>query len=100
MNRYDPERPYFGDDALEDFVAIHRTAALRYGARIKAIELANIEYKFRNQKLKGQKSMKPPPSSGRTFTGYLVVRKLGTPEQYETWMPDHVFAELYARPSS
>jgi hypothetical protein len=29
--------------------------------------------------------------------GYLVVRKLGTPDQYETWMPGKVFEELYEK---
>ena len=41
--------------------------------------------------------MKPPPSCGRIFPGYLVVRNLGKSDQYETWMPDHVFDELYER---
>lgn len=27
--------------------------------------------------------------------GYLVVRKCGTEHEYETWMPGHVFDELY-----
>jgi hypothetical protein len=25
------------------------------------------------------------------------VRKLGTPRQYETWMPEDVFAEIYQK---
>ena len=42
--------------------------------------------------------MKPPPGSQiHIMPGYLVVRKLGTPDQYETWMPDQVFKELYER---
>ena len=27
--------------------------------------------------------------------GYLVVRRIGTAGQYETWMPDQIFEELY-----
>jgi hypothetical protein len=42
--------------------------------------------------------MKPPPGSHiHIMPGYLVVRKLGTPDQYETWMPDVVFEELYEK---
>jgi hypothetical protein len=29
--------------------------------------------------------------------GHLVVRRLGTSGQYETWMPSDVFEELYER---
>ena len=40
--------------------------------------------------------MKPPPGSHiHIMPGYLVVRKIGTPQQYETWTPDSVFDELY-----
>lgn len=97
MNSYDPNRPFFGDDALEDYLATGATTSKRYGHKVKAIELANIEYKFRYQKLRHEKSMKPPPSTGRIFSGYLVVRKLGTPDQYETWMPGHIFHDLYQK---
>ena len=31
-----------------------------------------------------------------TYLSYLVVRKVGTPEQYQTWMPSPVFDELYS----
>ena len=39
--------------------------------------------------------MKPPPGTGRIFDGYLVVRKLGTSGQYETWMPALAFEDVY-----
>jgi len=48
------------------------------------------------QGLSGSSDHHGPPSSHRhIYLGYLVVRKLGTPDQYETWMPDLVFDELY-----
>jgi hypothetical protein len=96
MNKYDPDRPFFDDESCESFFAIDPKIARRYGKIVKARELANMEYKYRYQKLKSEKNMKPPPSTGRIFTGYLVVRNLGTADQYETWMPDHVFHELYS----
>jgi len=55
---------------------------------VKATPLSNIEYKIRFERLKRENNMKPPPSCGRIFPGYVVVRKLDTPAQYETWMPD------------
>lgn len=97
MSDFDSERPFVDYAAFDEFVAQDRTTGRRYGERVKAIELANIQYKFRYQKLKVEKNMKPPPSTGRIFSGYLVVRKLGTPAQYETWMPGHVFHELYQK---
>ncbi len=96
MNKYDPDRPFFDDESCESFFAIDPKIARRYGKIVKARELANMEYKYRYQKLKSEKNMKPPPSTGRIFTGYLVVRSLGTADQYETWMPDHVFRELHS----
>ena len=51
---------------------------------------------YRYTKFSSSRRMQPPPSAHRhIYLGYLVVRKVGTPEQYETWMPDHVFDELY-----
>jgi hypothetical protein len=43
--------------------------------------------------------MKPEPSHSRIFPGYLVVRKIDTKSEYETWMPDHVFEEIYVASS-
>lgn len=37
------------------------------------------------------------PSTGRIFTGFLVARRIGTPNRYETWMPSHIFHELYRK---
>ena len=97
MTTFDYGRPFIGDGDLGSFVALDRKIARRYGEIVKATELSNIEYKFRYQKLWGDREMKPPPSTGRIFMGYLVVRNLGLPDQYETWIPDDVFAELYEK---
>jgi hypothetical protein len=39
---------------------------------------------------------KAPPRHGYIFMGYLVIRKFGTPGQYETWIPDHAIEGIYA----
>lgn len=97
MSEYDYERPFIGVEKFDTYVAIDRDEAKRYGKNVKATELSNIEYKIRFGKLKDENNMKPPPSCGRIFMGFLVIRNLGLPQQYETWMPDHVFEEIYSK---
>jgi hypothetical protein len=94
MSGYDYDRPFIDQASLALYVARDRAAA-RYGKAVKAAQLSNIEYKERFHRLKRHHRMKPPPSCGRIFMGYLVLRNLGKLSQYETWMPDHVFDELY-----
>ena len=93
---YDYDRPFIAQGNMPTYVATDAETASEYGRTVKATKLANVEYKIRFGKLQRENNMKPPPSCGRIFTGYLVVRRLGTPQQYETWMPDHAFEELYA----
>jgi hypothetical protein len=95
MSEYDFERPFISQDALTTYVATDRDIASQYGKTVKATQLSNIEYKLRFARLGRMNNMRPPPSFGRIFGGYLVVRKCGTPHQYETWMPDHAFEEAY-----
>ena len=95
MSGYDFDRLFVGQEALRSYTAISSDIAARYGRTVKAIQLSNSEYNIRFHRLSMQNTMKPPPSVGRKFSGYLVIRKLGTPEEYETWMPEHVFEELY-----
>ncbi len=95
MTGYDFERPFISQDAMQTYVLTDRIVAQRYGKTVKATPLSNIEYKIRFDRLRRENNMKPPPSCGRIFPGYLVVRKLNTPAQYETWMPDDVFEEIY-----
>ena len=90
MNGYDFDRPFIEEGKFEKFKAIDRKTSKRFGKFVKATELSNIEYKIRYGKLKEERNMKPPPSTGRIFPGVLVVRKLGLPGQYETWIRAHV----------
>lgn len=97
---FDWNRPYVDLAVMDHYVALERKTAALYGKRVKAAMLSNVEYKIRYGELQATRRMQPPPSCGRIFPGYLVVRKLGTAEPYETWMPDHVFEELYGPESS
>jgi len=98
MIEYDPNRPYWGLEAMGRFTAMRKSIALRYGKTVKAMPLSNREYQRRFDKLGAQNNMMPPPSSFmHIMIGYLVVRKLGTPRQYETWMPEDVFEEIYQK---
>lgn len=95
MTAYDYDRPFIAHAKLQTYIAIEPSEAKKYGGTVKATELSNIEYKTRFAHLARENNMKAPPSCGRIFMGYLVVRKMGSSEQYETWMPDHVFEEIY-----
>jgi hypothetical protein len=100
MLEHDFDRPFTTHSAMPRFTARDKQTAQRYGNAVKALTITNREYQQRYEKLADQNSMKPPPSSHiHIMMGYLVVRKLGTPQQYETWMPDDVFEELYERPA-
>ncbi|MGR6798207.1 hypothetical protein ACU6VJ_10000 [Sphaerotilus sulfidivorans] len=81
---------------MNSYVATDAETAAEFGRTVKATELSNVEYKTRFGRFARENNMKPPPSCGRIFMGFLVVRRVGTRQQYETWMPDHVFEELYA----
>jgi hypothetical protein len=89
-------RPYVQLEAMQSFAARDSEVAARFGSVVKAAEISNRDYGFRYTRFSAERSMRPPPSSFmHIHLGYLVVRKLGTPEQYETWMPNHIFDELY-----
>lgn len=90
------ERPYVTLEHMANYSPLDNDTARKYGAVVKAAEISNRDYGYRYQKLNTSQAMQSPPSSHmHIHLGYLVVRKLGTPQQYETWMPDHVFDELY-----
>lgn len=93
---YDFNRPLIDRSALPLYVAVDSDVASDYGSKVRAVEMSNAEYDVRYKKNAATSRMKPPPSHHRIFPGYLVVRKLGTTEEYETWMPDHVFEDLYS----
>jgi len=92
----DYNRPFLTLEEMALFSAIHASDARKYGRKVRAYPLSNRSYQHRFNKLAKQNNMKDPPKNGnRIMPGILVVRKLGTPQQYETWMPEEVFEELY-----
>ena len=98
MSDHDFNRPYLDLDSMDLFTAIRANDARKYGQTIRAFILSNREYQHRFNQLGAKNNMKQPPgSSFHIMSGYLVVRKLGSSEQYETWMPNQVFDELYEK---
>ena len=95
MPGYDFNRPYVDQASLSEYRAIEAEISQRYGQRVLATSMSNSEYALRYRRLAHPNNMRPPPSHGRVFGGYLVVRSLGRPEKYETWIPDHAFEEIY-----
>jgi len=90
------ERPFVALEQMADYSARAPDTARKYGALVKAAEISNRDYGYRYRKFSSTRRMQPPPSAHmHIYLGYLVVRKVGTPDQYETWMPHHVFDELY-----
>lgn len=92
---YDYSKKYMDKWAMDSFAALDMETAGRYGKLVQAVYISNREYQHRYDKLKDSRTMKPPPLSGRIFPGYLVIRKLGTKQEYETWIPDEAFQEMY-----
>jgi hypothetical protein len=94
------ERPFVSLEQMKVYSARDRDTAKKYGAIVKAAEISNRDYGYRYRKFSSTRTMRQQPSSHmHIFLGYLVVRKIGTPEQYETWMPTDIFYELY-RPNN
>lgn len=90
------ERPFIALEQMAAYCARDRETAEKYGTVVKAAEISNRDYGYRYHKFSASRTMKPPPSAHmHIYLGYLVVRKLGTSTQYETWMPSGVFNELY-----
>lgn len=94
---HDFNRPFVAVAEMENYFALQNEIAVRYGRIVKAVQISNREYRHRHIKLSATQNMMDPPGSEiHICSGYLVVRKLGTTEQYETWMPDDAFGEMYA----
>ncbi len=88
--------PFVTMEEMPVWTAINSSDAKKYGTRVRAYPLSNRSYQRRFAKLAKENNMKEPPSSNiHIMPGMLVVRKLGTSQQYETWMPEDVFEELY-----
>ena len=98
MDPYSDDRPFIALEQMHLYDAIDRETSRMYGSKVRAAAISNVDYKVRFGKLSSSQEMKPPPSCGRIYPGFVVVRQLGTSRQYETWMPDHVFEELYRAP--
>lgn len=94
---YDFNKPYTKKSDLSVFTASDKETSKRYGSHVKALFLSNREYQHRYDKLHKQHKMKRPPLSGRIFGGYLVVRNLNSKNEYETWIPDYAFEEIYIK---
>lgn len=84
-----------GQESFSEFMALDDEVAAKYGRLVKAHPMTNRAYGRRHLALAQQNNMKPPPSSGRIFMGYVVIRSLGRKGQYETWIPDHAFEDIY-----
>jgi hypothetical protein len=97
---YDFDRPFIDSKQLPTYVATDIEEARLYGKIAQAVEMSNAEYSARHRKLSANRTMKPAPRHSRIFPGYLVVRKIDTKAEYETWMPGHVFEEIYVASSS
>lgn len=95
MTGYDFQKPFTSQKDMPYFSAIDAAIAANHGSKVRALFLSNVEYKVRFGRFGRENNMKPPPSCGRVFGGYVVVRNLGTRMQYETWMPDHAFEDTY-----
>lgn len=95
---YDHSKKFLDKYAMDSFVATDSAVAKKYGETVRAIQISNREYWHRYEKLSDSRTMKPPPGSWRRiFPGYLVVRKLDTALEYETWIPEDGFNEMYER---
>jgi hypothetical protein len=79
------------------FVAIDVETKLDYGQHVRAIEFSNLEYKIRFERLESRNNMKAPPGCENISSGYLVIGKPGTRNQFEVWIPGHEFDELYEK---
>ncbi|EJO9874898.1 hypothetical protein QQ213_004487 [Vibrio vulnificus] len=95
---YDHSKKYMDNRAMEIYTTSDPDVIKKFGREVRALEMSNREYGHRYSKLSGSRKMKYPPSSGRIFSGFLVVRNLGKKSEYETWMPDYVFEEVYIKP--
>ncbi len=78
-------------------MAIDVDTKLDYGQHVRATEFSNVEYKIRFDRLEGRNNMNVPPDCENVSPGYLVVGRPGTRNQFEDWIPDHVFEEIYKK---
>ena len=94
---YDFSKTYMDKAAMDQYIATDGQVSKRYGRIIRAIPISNREYQHRYDKLSNSREMKPPPLSGRIFPGYLTIRNLDSDSEYETWIPEEAFEEIYTK---
>ena len=94
---HDHNKKYLPNSEFEEFISIEHNVTKKYGKIVRAMLLSNREYQHRFDKLNTKYKMKEPPLSGRIFRGYIVVRNVDKKSEYKTWMPDHVFEEIYSK---
>ena len=97
MIEFENSKPFTSQKLTETFVAIDIDKILDNGQHVRATALSNLEYKIRFGRLEKKYNMKAPPNCEESSPGYLVIGKLGTPKQYETWIPDHLFDGIYEK---
>lgn len=92
---YDSSKQYIDANAISEYISTDKDTTKKYGLKVRAISISNREYQRRFDKLNSSRKMRPPPSNNRIFPGYLVIRNIGKSSEYETWLPDDVFEEIY-----
>src|SRR5262245_55401386 len=78
MTTYDFERPFVNAETIPLYEALDGVVSARYGQKVRATKLSNIEYKIRFNRLSQTNRIRPPPRTGRIFSGYLVIRTTDT----------------------
>lgn len=90
------ERPFVSLEQMAIYKSKDQETTQKYGPIVRAIQISNRDYGYRYEKFSETQRMQNPPSAWKhIFLGYLVIRKLNTPNQYETWMSEDVFEEIY-----
>lgn len=91
----DFQRPFINKNDLLKYVATDGEISALYGQVVRAVEMSNVDYAIRYRKQSIGSNMKSPPRHGRIFSGYLVIRNLDKQNEYETWIPDDAFEDMY-----
>lgn len=94
---FDHSKKFMDSRAMHKYRSIDKSTAKKYGEYVFANEMTNAEYDQRYARLKNTRRMQHRNPYRRIYPGYLVVRKMDTKEEYETWMPDHAFEEVYEK---
>ena len=88
-----------GWDQMQAFVATDAGMQNLHGPSVLAVEMSSADYDKRYAELAKRHCMKEPRSYQGARSGFLVVRKAGTCDAYETWMARHMLLRSY-RPAA